>query len=109
MVARAVVVLLIFMLVLFAGGCGKGEDTMVVEPATDNALEDYSSTLLNSLDESKKAQIQASLPTIRLQINQFKQDKGRYPESLEELTMPDIPLHLLSYNAETGEVSLEEQ
>ena len=108
MIIRSVVVLLIFGLVLFAGGCGKGDDTGGEEPATGNALEDYSSTLLNSLDKSKKAQIQASLPTIRLQINQFKQEKGRYPESLEELTMPDIPLHLLSYDAETGEVSLEQ-
>ena len=105
MSTRFVLLLLIFGLVLFAGGCGKGDDAGVESPATDNALEEYSSTLLNSLDKSKKAQIQASLPTIRLQINQFKQEKGRYPESLEELTMPDIPLHLLSYDAETGEVS----
>jgi outer membrane lipoprotein-sorting protein len=107
MSARFMLLLLIVSLVLFTGGCGMGDDTGVDAPAADNALEDYSSTLLNSLDKSKKAQIQASLPTIRLQINQFKQDKGRYPESLEEITMPDIPLHLLSYNEETGEVSLQ--
>ena len=107
MSTRFVLLLLIVSLVLFTGGCGKGDDTRVEETETDNALEEYSSTLLNSLDKSKKAQIQASLPTIRLQINQFKQEKGRYPESLEELTMPDIPLHLLSYNEETGEVSLQ--
>ena len=108
MVARSVVVLLIFSLVLSTGGCGEGDDTRVDAPATDNALEDYSSTLLDSLDKSKKAQIQASLPTIRLQISQFKQAKGRYPKSLEELTIPDIPPHLLCYNEETGEVSLEQ-
>ena len=108
MITRSMIVLLMLVLLFFAGGCGKGEDTREKEPATGNALEDYSSTLLNSLDKSKTAQIQASLPTIRLQINQFKQEKGRYPESLEELTMPDIPLHLLSYDAETGEVSLEQ-
>jgi hypothetical protein len=107
MITRTVVVLLISTLVLFTGGCGMGDQTGVDAPAGDNALEDYSSTLLNSLDKSKKAQIQASLPTIRLQINQFKQETGRYPESLEEITMPDIPLHLLSYNSETGEVSLQ--
>ena len=107
MSTRFGVLLLIVSLVLFTGGCGKGDDTRVEKTATDNALEAYSSTLLNSLDKSKKAQLQASLPTIRLQLNQFKQEKGRYPESLEELTMPDIPLHLLSYNAETGEVDLK--
>jgi hypothetical protein len=107
MITRSIVVLFIFVLMLFPGGCGKGDDTSGEEPAAGNALEDYSSTLLNSLDKSKKAQIQASLPTIRLQINQFKQDNARYPESLEELTMPDIPLHLLSYDAETGEVGLK--
>ena len=109
MIIRSMIVLLFFVLLFSTGGCGKGDETGVDAPETDNALEEYSSTLLNSLDKSKKAQIQASLPTIRLQINQFKQEKGRYPESLEEITMPDIPLHLLSYNAETGEVSLEEQ
>jgi hypothetical protein len=97
--------LFIFTLLFFSGGCGKGEDT----PDPDNALEEYSSTLLNSLDKGKRAQIQGSLPTIRLQITQFKLEKGRYPESLEEITMPpEIPLHLLSYNPETGEVGLNE-
>ena len=105
MITRSVIVLFMLVLLFFAGGCGKGGDTSGEEPGTGNALEDYSSTLLNSLDKSKKAQIQASLPTIRLQINQFKQEKGRYPESLDELTMPAIPLHLLSYDEETGEVS----
>ena len=108
MVTRSVVVLLIFTLVLFAGGCSKGEDTGVDAPDSDNALEEYSSTLLNSLDKSKRARIQASLPTIRLQIDQYKMQNGRYPKSLEEITMPDIPLQLLSYNPETGEVGLNE-
>ena len=108
MKSRSVVVLLIFVLVFFTGGCGRGDDTGVDKPGADNALEEYSSTLLNSLDKGKKAQVQASLPTIRLQINQFKQERERYPESLEELTIPDIPLHLLSYDAETGEVGLKQ-
>ena len=108
MVFRSVVVLLIVALVLFAGGCSKGEDAGVDAPDSDNALEEYSSTLHNSLDKSKRARIQASLPTIRLRIDQYKMQKGRYPESLEEITIPDIPLHLLSYNPETGEVGLNE-
>ena len=107
MVTRSVVVLLIFTLVLCVGSCSTGDETTVVAPDSENALEEYSSTLLNSLDKSKRARIQASLPTIRLRIDQFKLDRGRYPESLAEITMPpDIPLHLLSYNAETGEVGL---
>ena len=108
MVTRSVVVLLIFTLVLFAGGCNKGDDTGVDAPDSETALEEYSSTLLNSLDKSKRARIQASLPAIRLRIDQFKLERGRYPESLEEITMPDIPLHLLSYNPETGEIGLNE-
>ena len=107
MIIRSVIVVLFFVLLFSTGGCGKEDDTSGEGPATGNAREDYSSTLLNSLDKSKRAQIQASLPTIRLQIDQFKQEKERYPESLEEITMPDIPLHLLSYDAETGEVGLE--
>ena len=54
MITRSVVVLLLFGLVLFAGGCGMGDDTRMEEPAADNALEDYSSTLLNSLDKSSR-------------------------------------------------------
>ena len=108
MVARSVVFLLFFVLLFFAGGCSKGEDTGVDAPDSDSALEEYSSTLLNSLDKSKRARIQASLPTIRLRIDQYKMQKGRYPESLEEIPMPDIPLHMLSYNSETGEVGLNE-
>ena len=107
MVKHSAVVLLLI-LVLFTGGCDRGDDTEVDKPFAGNALEEYSSTLLNSLDKGKKAQVQGSLPTIRLQINQFKQERGRYPESLEELTIPDMPLHLLSYDAATGEVSLKQ-
>ena len=109
MVSRSVVCLLIFVLLFCTGGCGKGEDTGVDAPDSDNALEEYSSTLLNSLDKGKRAQIQGSLPAIRLRIDQFKLNNGRYPESLEEISMPpEIPLHLLSYNPETGEVGLNE-
>jgi hypothetical protein len=108
MITRSVIVLLMFVLLLFAGGCGTEDETRVDTPAAKNALEDYSSNLLNSLDKAEKARVQASLPTIRLQITQFNQEKGRYPESLEELTVPDIPLHLLFYDAETGEVGLKQ-
>ena len=109
MVTRSVVVLLVVTLTLFAAGCSKGEDAGVDAPDSDNVLEEYSSTLLDSLDKSKRARIQASLPTIRLRIDQFKLEKGRYPESLEEINMPpDIPLHLFSYNEETGEVGFNE-
>jgi hypothetical protein len=97
-----------FCLLFFMGGCGKGDDSGVDAPDSDNALEEYSSTLLHSLDKSKRARIQASLPTIRLRIDQYKLEKGSYPESLEEIAMPDIPLQLLSYNPETGEVGLNE-
>jgi len=90
-------------LVLLSGGCGKEEGRK-----SENPLEEYASTLLNSLDKAKKARLKASLPTLRLRINQFRQERGRYPDSLDELAVSDLPLQLLHYNPETGEVSLKE-
>lgn len=108
MLSNKIGVIMLFSLVLLTGGCGAQDDESMSEPASENALEEYSSTLLNSLSKAKKARIQASLPAIRLQINRFKQEQGRYPDSLEDLRIPDIPLVLLDYNAETGEVSLKQ-
>jgi hypothetical protein len=109
MVFKKIWVIMLFSLILLTGGCGAKDDESINEPADKNALEEYSSTLLNSLSKAKKAQLQASLPAIRLQINRYKQEQGRYPDSLEDLSLPpDIPLALLDYSAETGEVSLKQ-
>jgi hypothetical protein len=43
-----------------------------------------------------------------LKINQFKQERGQYPDALEELNIPDLPIQLLQYDSETGEVGLRE-
>ena len=100
---------MLFSLVLLTGGCGAKDDESINEPADENALEEYSSTLLNSLSKAKKARIQASLPAIKLQINRFQQEQGRYPDNLEDLSLPpDIPRAALDYSAETGEVSLKQ-
>jgi len=100
---------MLFSLVLLTGGCGPKEDESINEPAEENALEEYSSTLLNSLSKAKKAKVQASLPAIRLQINRFQQEQGRYPDSLADLSLPpDIPLAVLDYSAETGVVSMKQ-
>jgi len=109
MVSKKNVVIMLFSLVLLTGGCGAKDDENINEPADENALEEYSSTLLNSLSKAKKAKIQASLPAIRLQINRFHQEQGSYPDSLEDLSLPpDIPLAALDYSAETGVVSLKQ-
>jgi hypothetical protein len=109
MVFNNIVVIMLFSLVLLTGGCGQKEDESINEPADENALEEYSSNLLNSLSKAKKAQVQASLPAIRLQINRFKQEQGRYPDSLADLSLPpDIPLAVLDYSAETGVVSMKQ-
>ena len=109
MVYKTIVVIMLFSFILLTGGCGAQKDEGIDEPANENALEEYSSTLLNSLSKAKKAQIQASLPSIRLQIDRFHQEQGRYPGSLEDLSLPpDIPLAVLDYNAETGAVNLKQ-
>ena len=101
---------MLFSLVLLTGGCGQKEDESINEPADDGfVLFHCSSNLLNSLSKAKKAQVQASLPAIRLQINRFKQEQGRYPDSLADLSLPpDIPLAVLDYSAETGVVSMKQ-
>jgi len=109
MVSKIIVVIMLFSLALLTGGCGAKDDESLNEPVGQNALEEYSSTLLNSLSKAKRAQVQASLPAIRLQINSFKQEQGKYPDSLEDLSIPpDIPLAVLDYSSETGEVSLKQ-
>ena len=94
--------------VLWMGGCGKEGAENKASSDGKNALGEYGATLLNSLDKAKKAQLQASLPAIRLKIKQFKQERGRFPDSLGEIDIAGLPVRLLHYNAETGEVSLEE-
>jgi hypothetical protein len=109
MVSKKNVVIMLFSLVLLTGGCGAKDHESINEPEDENALEEYSSTLLNSLSKAKKARILASLPAIRLQINRFQQEQGRYPDSLEDLSLPpDIPRAALDYSAETGEVSVKQ-
>ena len=95
-----------FTLVLLGGGCGEGGGEKSGQLEIENPLEEYASTLLNSLDKAQKARLKASLPTLRLRINQFKQERGRYPDSLKELNISELPLQALRYNPETGEVSL---
>lgn len=109
MVSKKHVVIVLLSLVLLTWGCSAKDDESINEPVDENALEEYSSTLLNSLSKAKKAKVQASLPAIKLQINRFHQEQGMYPESLEDLSMPpDIPLAVLDYNAETGAVNLKQ-
>ncbi|KPJ59247.1 MAG: hypothetical protein AMJ42_02120 [Deltaproteobacteria bacterium DG_8] len=106
MLSKNIVFIIFFTIVLLSGGCGERGGEKSKKPGSKNPLEEYASTLLHSLDKAKRAQLKASLPTIRLKINQFKQERGRYPDSLDELNISDLPLHALRYNPETGEVGL---
>lgn len=108
MLSKCIVLIMFFTLVLLSGGCGERGGERNESSESKNPLEEYASTLLSSLDKAQKAQLKASLPTIRLRINQFKQERGRYPNSLEELNMSGLPLKALRYNPETGEVCLAE-
>jgi len=108
MLSKNIVVIMFFTIVLLSGGCGSGGGEKSEQPDSKNPLEEYASTLLHSLDKAQRARLKASLPTLRLKINQFKQERGRYPDSLKELNMSDLPLHSLRYNPETGEVDLAE-
>ena len=105
MISKTILLIMLFSIVSPIGGCGKGEGG---KSGDKNPLEEYASTLVNSLSKAKKAQLKASIPTVRLSINQFKQERGRYPDALEELNIPDLPIQLLQYDSETGEVGLRE-
>ena len=105
MISKTILLIMLFSMAVPIGGCGKGEGGKSVDK---NPLEEYASTLASSLSKAKKAQLKASIPTIRLKINQFKQERGRYPDTLEELNIPDVPIQLLQYDSETGVVDLRE-
>lgn len=108
MLLKNIVLIMFFSVVLLSGGCGDGGSEKSDQPKSKNPMEEYASTLLNSLDKAKKAQLKASLPTLRLKISQFKQERGSYPDNLEELSISGLPLNALNYNPETGEISLAE-
>lgn len=59
----------------------------------------------NSLQKSKETALQQSLTTMRDAIDQYAADKGRYPESLQELAaaryIRDIPEDPLTASRET--------
>lgn len=105
MISKTILLIMFFSVAVPIGGCGKGEGE---KSGDKNPLEEYASTLVGSLSKAKKAQLEASIPTIRLSINQFKQERGRYPDTLKELNIPDVPVQLLQYDSETGEVGLRE-
>ena len=105
MISKTILLIMLFSILVPIGGCGKGEGR---KSGDNNPLEEYASTLVNSLSKAKKAQLKASMPTVRLRINQFKQERGQYPDALEELNIPDLPVQLLQYDSETGEVGLKE-
>ena len=105
MISKPILWMMFLFLVWPLGGCGKEKEGQSVDK---NPLEEYAGTLVDSLSKAKKARLKASIPTIRLRINQFKQDTGRYPDTLEELNIPDLPVQWLQYDSETGEVDLRE-
>lgn len=108
MIIKYLVPIIFFMLMLASGGCGEGGGEKGKLSESKNPLEECASTLLGSLNKAQKAQLKASLPTLRLKIDQFKQERGRYPDNLEELGFSDLPLHALHYDPATGEVALAE-
>ena len=93
---------------MLIGGCDEKGSKKSERHDDKNSLEEYASNLLFSLNKAQKGQLHASLPMLRLKINRFRQEKGRYPHSLEELQISDPPLRLLRYDPVTGEVSVEE-
>ena len=105
MISKTILLIMLFSIIAPNGGCGRGEGE---KSGDQDPLEEYASTLVNSLSKAKRAQLKASIPTVRLRINQFNQERGRYPDALEELNMPDLPVQLLQYDSETGEVGLRE-
>lgn len=95
---KSLSVILIF-LFLTLPGCGE---------EGKNPVQEYGDNLIRSLDKAERAKLISSLPAIRAQLMQYKIQHGRYPASLEELSLEDVALDALSYNPETGDVRFKE-
>lgn len=75
----------------------------------DNPVQEYGSSLSQSLKKSQDVALQAELSNIKKAIMAFSQEKGRLPSNIEEIEAfmgKGIEKEKFSYNPETGEVSI---
>lgn len=94
--ARTIVIFL-FITICFLG-CG--EDAK-------NPAEEYGDNLINALDKAEKTTLTVNLKLIRMEIDRFKAEKGRYPKTLAELKLPNIAPRHYQYDPATGEVAIK--
>lgn len=108
--------LLVLVTVLAAAGCGPNEVPMPEETPESSAGEfQYTETTLKA---EKEAQKRIALVTVNEAVQGYRalDDAKRYPSSLDDLveggmlsSLPELPEgHVFTYNAETGEVAIEE-
>jgi hypothetical protein len=87
-----------FLLITFSA-CGE---------SNTNPVDEYGDTLINALDKAEITTLKVNLRTIRMEIDRFRAERGRLPESLEELHLQNISTRHYDYDSETGEVEVSD-
>lgn len=73
----------------------------------DNPVQEYGTTLSQSLKKSEKVALEANLSELKKAIQRFSEEKGRLPLSINEIeayTGQSIDKEKIEYNPETGEI-----
>ncbi len=94
---KIVIQLIIFILILLIVGCN------------NNPVQEYGTTLSNSLKKSQDVALQSELSSLKKSIQAFCEEKGRLPLGIEELERfinREIDREKFYYNPETGEISV---
>jgi len=91
--------LLIFtLIIIFLSGCSEGREAV---HEADKIVKDYSKGLIEA---PKKTEIITEIATVRKELEIYKIDNGKYPESLSELQIKIKYPDEYKYDKETGNV-----
>lgn len=74
----------------------------------DNPVKGYSDTLSTSIKKSQDVALQSEISNLRRAVQSFSEEKGKLPNSIEELERfinKPIDREKITYNPETGEIS----
>lgn len=88
---------ILFLLAIIQAGCSQEQQ---------NPIREYGDTLVKSLDKAEMATLKMNLRTIETAIDRFEAEKGRLPESLDELKLSTISTEDYDYNPDTGSVEI---
>ena len=82
--------------------------TIIMIGCKENPVQEYGSTLSNSLKQSKDVAVISEISNIKKAVQSFSEERGRLPQNIEEVERfigRPIDKEQISYNPETGEVT----